>query len=149
MEKQVFLEDLEVGQRFESGTFELTADAIKAFAAQYDPQPFHLEEEAAKESVFQGLSASGWQVAAITMRLMVDSPGPVGGGPVGASMELKWPTPTRAGDILRVTSEVTDIRPSRSKPDRGIAVIRSVTRNQHGEVRQELVSTVMAFRRNS
>jgi acyl dehydratase len=141
------LEDFELGQRFETGTHELTADDIKAFAAQYDPQAFHLDEAAAEASPFKGLAASGWQVAAVTMRLMVDGDGPIGSGVLGAGVELDWKTPARPGDLLRVTSEITDIRPSRSKPDRGIVIIRSETVNQHGQIRQVLISKVMAFRR--
>lgn len=141
-----YLDDLSVGQRFTSGTHRMDAEEIKRFAAEFDPQPFHIDEEAAKESFFGGLAASGWHVGSVTMRLLVDC-GVLAGGMIGAGAELAWPAPTRPGDVLQVTSEITEIRPSRSKPDRGIVTLRSETRNQHGTVVQVLVSKVVVFRR--
>lgn len=141
-----YLDDLTVGQRFTTGTHRMDAEEIKRFAAEFDPQPFHTDEEAAKESFFGGLAASGWHVGSVTMRLLVDC-GVLAGGMIGAGAELNWPAPTRPGDVLQVTSEITDIRPSRSKPDRGIVTLRSETRNQHGTVVQVLISKVMVFRR--
>src|SRR6185369_17337284 len=96
------------------------AEQIKAFARQFDPQPFHLDEAAAKNSIFQGLAASGWHTAALTMRLLVSGGLPLAGGSIGAGGEIAWPRPTRPGDILQVESEVTAVTPSRSRPDRGI-----------------------------
>ena len=140
-----YLDDLTVGQRFTSGTHRMDAEEIKRFAAEFDPQPFHTDEAAAKASFFGGLAASGWHVGSVTMRLLVDC-GVMAGGMIGAGAELSWPAPTRPGDVLQVTSEITEIRPSRSKPDRGIVTLRSETRNQDGTVVQVLVSKVMVFR---
>jgi acyl dehydratase len=115
-----------VGQRFTSKTHVVDAVQIKAFARQFDPQPFHLDDDAAKDSLFSGLVASGWQTAAITMRLLVEGGLPLAGGVVGAGGELSWPRPTRPGDVLQVESEVLEIIPSRSRPDRGVARIRII-----------------------
>jgi acyl dehydratase len=142
-----YFEDLEVGQRFETGTHLLDAQQIIDFAAQFDPQPFHLDAAAAKETVFGGLAASGWHTAAITMRLMVTSGMAITGGLVGAAAEIAWPNPTRPGAILKVESEVLELRASRSRSDRGVATIRSETRNQHGETLQVLVAKLIVPRR--
>jgi acyl dehydratase len=111
-----------------------------SFAAQFDPQPFHLDDAAARDTLFGGLAASGWHTAAVTMRLQVTSGLPIAGGIIGAGGELSWPRPTRANDVLHVVSEVLEIQPSKSKPDRGMVTVRSETRNQHGDVLQ--LSTV-------
>jgi acyl dehydratase len=142
-----FLDDLHVGQKFVSGSRLVDEARIKAFAAEFDPQPFHLDEEAAASSLFGGLAASGWHTAAITMRLLVDGGAPLAGGLIGAGCEIAWPRPTRPGDILTVESEVVEIRPSRSRPDRGMVTLRSETRNQDGEVVQALVSKLVVPRR--
>lgn len=142
-----FLEDLEVGQRFTSGTFQLQASEIKTFAGSYDPQPFHLDDAAAAASLFGGLAASGWHTAAVTMRLLVQGGAPFAGGLIGAGCDIAWPTPTRPGDTLTVESEVLEIRPSRSKLDRGMVTLRSETRNQHGQVVQTMVSRLVVPRR--
>ena len=126
---RLYLDDLQIGQRFTSETHVVDEEQIKAFARQFDPQPFHLDNEAAQDTLFSGLAASGWHTAAITMRLLVESGLPLAGGIVGAGGELDWPNPTRPGDSLQVESEVLDIRPSRSRPVRGVAVVRSLTRN--------------------
>src|SRR5262249_24571719 len=123
--KPLFLDDLHVGQRFTSGRHPIDEEQIKAFAKQFDPQPFHLDAEAAKDSVFQGLVASGWHTAAITMRLLAESGLPLAGGIIGVGGEITWPRPTRPGDILQVESEILELRPSPSRPDRGIATIPS------------------------
>ena len=99
----LYLEDIFVGQRFVTGTYTMTAEAIKAFARDYDPQSFHTDELAAKDSFFADLAASGWHTAAITMRLQIDSGPKIGGGMIGASGELSWPIPTRPGDVLHVS----------------------------------------------
>ncbi len=132
------LDDLHVGQRFTSGTHLIDEEQIKAFAQQFDPQPFHLDAEAAKETLFEGLVASGWHTAAISMRLLVERV-PIIGGIVGAGGELAWPTPTRPGATLHVESEILELSPSRSHPDRGMATIRSETVNQLGEIVQVLI----------
>lgn len=136
----IYLEDLAVGDRFHSGEHAMDEAQIIAFAAQFDPQTFHLDDSAARATLFGGLAASGWHTAAVTMRLQVTSGLPIAGGIVGAGAELSWPRPTRAGDVLHVVSEVLDITPSKSKPDRGMVAVRSETRNQHGDVLQ--LSTV-------
>ncbi|RZI84383.1 MAG: MaoC family dehydratase [Rubrivivax sp.] len=143
----VYLDDLQVGQRFVSGTHLIDEAQIKAFAAQFDPQPFHLDDDAARETLFGGLAASGWHTAAITMRLNVEGGLPVQGGIVGAGGEISWPRPTRAGDVLQVESEVLEIKPSRSKPQQGMVTVRSETRNQHGDTLQVLTAKLVVPRR--
>jgi acyl dehydratase len=144
----LYLDDLQVGQRFISGTHLIDEEQIQAFARQFDPQPFHLDVEAAKEALFGGLVASGWHTAAISMRLFVESV-PLSGGIVGAGGEFAWPTPTRPGATLHVESEILALRPSRSHPDRGMATIRSETVNQHGEIVQVLTVKLVVPRRIS
>ena len=143
----MFFDDLRVGQRFISGTHLIDEEQIIAFAKQFDPQPFHVDPEAAKETVFHGHVASGWHTAAITMRLLVTSGLSIEGGLVGAGAEVNWPRPTRPGFVLRVETEVTELRPSRSRPDIGLATIRSETKNQHGEIVQILTAKLVVPRR--
>jgi len=147
MAELLYLDDLQVGQRFTSGTHALDPDQIKAFASQFDPQPFHLDEEAARHSFFQGLAASGWHTAAITMRLLNDGGLPIAGGIIGAGGEIHWPQATRPGDVLHVESEILAITPSRSRPDRGMATMRSETKNQRGETLQVLTAKLVVPRR--
>ncbi len=147
IDDRLHLEDLSVGQRFTSAPHPLDAAQIKAFAQAFDPQPFHLDEEAAKASLFAGLAASGWHTAAITMRLLVDGGAPIAGGIIGAGVELAWPRPVRPGDVLTVESEVLAVTPSRSRPDRGMVTLRSETRNQDGEAVQILTSRLVVPRR--
>ena len=147
-QQQLTLDDLTVGQVFRSGTYQLDAEQIKAFALQFDPQPFHLDEEAAKTSFFGELVASGWHTSCITMRLLVLST-PLYRGLVGAGGEISWTKPTRPGDTLRVESEVLDIRRSPKRPDRGFVTMRTTTFNQHDEAVQIMTSKIVAFRRVS
>jgi acyl dehydratase len=142
-----FLDDLSVGQRFSSASHTIDEAQIKAFAAQFDPQPFHLDDAAAKATLFGGLAASGWHTAAITMKLLVDSGLPLMGGIIGSGGEVSWPRPTRPGDTLTVVSEIEEITPSRSRPDRGMIRVRSETRNQHGEIVQVLIAKLVVPRR--
>jgi len=142
----LYLDDLQVGQRFISESYPLDEAQIKAFASQFDPQPFHLDAEAAKATLFAGLAASGWHTAAITMRLLVRSV-PIAGGVIGAGAEVTWPRPVRPDFELYVESEVTEIRHSKSNPQRGIVTVKSDTKNQHGEVVQVLVSKLVVPRR--
>ena len=143
-----YLEDFTPGRVFTSdNTITVNADAIKAYAAQFDPQPFHLEEEAGADSVFGGLAASGWHTAAMTMRLLAKGGLPLAGGIIGAGGDIAWPQPTRPGDELHVVSEVKEIIPSRSRPDRGIVVMRSETRNQRDEVLQVVTARLIVPRR--
>jgi len=145
--EKLYLEDIFVGQRFVTGTHALTADAIKAFGRDYDPQSFHTDEEAAKDSFFCGLAASGWHTAAITMRLQIDSGPPIAGGMIGAGGEIAWPKPTRPGDVLHVESEITEVTPSKSRPERGFATLKSETKNQNGDVLQRLTVKLLVWRR--
>ena len=144
---RLYLEDLRVGQRFVSRSHTIDKEQIKVFAAQFDPQTFHLDEAAAKTTLFGGLAASGWHTAAITMRLLVDGGAPIAGGIIGAGGEIRWPRPTRPGDVLIVESEVLEIVPSHSKPDRGTVTLRSETRNQRGEIVQILTAKLVVQRR--
>ncbi len=142
----LYLDDLSVGDVFISETHSLSAEQIVEFASKFDPQPFHLDAEAAEDSFFQGLAASGWHTTGITMRLLVKS-FHLATGVIGAGAEISWPQPTRPGDVLQVTSKIVDITPSRSKPDRGIIVVECITTNQEGNVLQRLVTKVLCFRR--
>ena len=141
------LDDLCVGQRFTSSSHVLDETQIKAFASEFDPQPFHLDDEAAKATLFGGLAASGWHTAAITMRLLVQSGLPIAGGIIGSGGELSWLKPARPGDTLTVVSEVVEVTPSRSRPDRGSVRVRSETRNQHGDVVQTFTARLVVPRR--
>ena len=144
-----YFEDLAVGQKFKSGTYEVTAEAIKAFAAQFDPQPFHLDEEAAKATHFKGLAASGWHTAAIVMRLLVTSELKLAGGTIGGGAEdLRWPRAVRPGDILSLEVEVIEKRRSRSRPELGIVKVRLTTVNQANEVVQLSTPALMVPTRN-
>jgi acyl dehydratase len=143
----LYLEDISVGQRFTSATYQITEEEIKAFARQFDPQAFHLEEAAAQASVFRGLAASGWHTAGITMRLMVTGGVPFATGTVGLGGEIEWPRPTRPGDVLHVESEIVEVIPSRSKPNQGIVRVRNTTLNQNGEPVQVFTAKVLVFRR--
>lgn len=145
---KLYLEDLHVGQRFVSEPHVLDAEQIKAFAAAFDPQPFHLDEEAAKSSLFGGLAASGWHTAALTMRMLVESV-PLADGLVGAELQLAWPRPTRPGMSLHVVSEVADIVPSRSKPNMAMVTMRNETRDQDGNVLQVFTVKMPVFKRPS
>jgi acyl dehydratase len=143
----LYLEDFYVGLRLTGGTHRLDAAQIKAFAGEFDPQPFHLDEAAAERSIFEGLCASGWHTAAITMRLLTGITPPIEGGLIGAGAELNWPTPARPGDELRVECEVLEVRPLRSRPDRGLVLLRVQTLNQFDEARQDLKAKLVVFRR--
>jgi acyl dehydratase len=144
---QLYLEDLHVGQRFTTGSHLVDADQIKEFASRFDPQSFHLDEDAATNSMFAGLAASGWHTAAISMRLIVDGGARIAGGLIGAGGEITWPRPTRPGDTLHVVSEIMEIKPSRSRPDRGIVTMRDETRNQNDEIVQTFVAKLVVWRR--
>jgi acyl dehydratase len=146
-EKGLYLEDLHVGQRFTSGTYQMSEAQIKAFAQEFDPQPFHLDDAAAQATVFAGLAASGWHTAAVAMRLLVTSGLPLGNGIIGLGGELAWPKPTRPGDTLHVESEVLEIVPSRSKPNQAIVKVRSTTLNQDGEAVHMFTSKVLVMKR--
>jgi acyl dehydratase len=142
-----YLDDLQPGDRFVSGEHTLDEAQITSFARQFDPQPFHLDHEAAKATLFGGLAASGWHTAAITMRLLVGGGLPLAGGIIGAGGEISWPKPTRPGDVLHVETEVVSVTPSRSRPDRGMVVVRSETRNRQGDVLQQSVYKLVVPRK--
>jgi acyl dehydratase len=145
---ELYFENLHVGDRFGSDTIEVTKESIFDFARQFDPQPFHLDVEAAERSIFKELTTSGWHTAALSMRLFVTGQFQPVGGSIGLAVdELRWPQPVRPGDILKVETEILDMRASRSKPDRGIIRIRNVTTNQQGEVVQTFLAFVMIRRR--
>jgi acyl dehydratase len=143
----LFLDDLHVGQRFSSGSHTIDEVQIKAFAAQFDPQSF--DGEAAKATLFGALAASGWHTAAITMKLLVESGLPLRGGIIGSGGEISWPKPTRPGDALTVFSEIEDVTPSRSRPDRGMIRVRNETRNQHGDIVEILIANLVVPRRSA
>jgi|SRR5208282_4598890 len=143
----LYLEDLRVGQRFTSGLYQMDEGRMKAFAAEFDPQQFHVDQSAAEASLFQGLAASGWHTAAATMRLLVTDGLPLANGIIGLGGEIAWPKPTRPGDTLRVESEIVEILPSRSKPNQGVVKVRCVTINQSGNEVQVLTARLLVFKR--
>lgn len=144
----LYLEDYAVGQLFKHGSVTVDAEAIKAFAREFDPQPFHTDEEAARDTFFQGLAASGWHTAALTMRLFVESGLKPAGGLIGAGVEdLRWPRAVRPGDVLRIEVEVIEVRSSHSRPTHGLVKTRAVTLNQKDEPVQVQVTSVFVPRR--
>jgi acyl dehydratase len=145
-----YLDDFAVGQVFRSGRIRVEADRIKSFAAEFDPQPFHLDPEAATHTFFRGLVASGWHTAALTMRLLADSELKPAGGIIGLGFEeLRWPRPVRPGDELSLQAEVLEVRPSQSRPEQGLIKIRVTTLNQTGEAVLTQVGTLLVRRRAS
>ncbi len=143
----LYLEDFHEGRRFVSASREITAAAIKAFAAEFDPQPFHLNEAAAEGTFFAGLAASGWHTAALTMRLLVETV-PIAGGLIGGGGEIAWPRATRPGDVLHLECTVEAVTPSRSRPERGIVILRTETINQNNEPVQILTARLVVIRRS-
>ena len=139
-----YLEDFEPGQKFGSGRLQVERERIKTFGAEFDPQPFHVDEDAAQVSFFRGLAASGWHTAAMTMRLLVDGELRPAGGVIGAGFEeLRWPRPVRPGDELRVESEILEVRASKSRPDQGLIKVKTTTLNQNGDAVQIFVGTLI------
>ena len=145
----LYFEDMQVGRHFNTGSVVLEEDRMIAFAREFDPQPMHTDPDAAGRSIFGGLIGSGWYTAALTMRLVIGGEmKPDERGRVGLGIELlRWPTPTRPGDVLTAVTEVLEARPSASRPDRGIVKLRTLTYNQRREVMQELVANVLVPRR--
>jgi acyl dehydratase len=143
----LYFDDLHPEQRFVTSSHTVTEQEIMTFAREFDPQPFHLDHGAARRSLFGGLAGSGWHTAALTMRMMVDSGPPLAGGILGVGGEITWSLPVRPGDTLRVHSEVLELIPSRSKPERGMVRLRSDTRNQHGEIVQTFIAKLIVPRR--
>jgi len=142
----LYLDDLAVGQRFTAGPHLMTEERIKSFAAEFDPQPFHLDDEAAQATIFRGLAASGWHTAAVAIKLMVESDLRLSTGLIGFGGELTWPKPTRPGDLLRLEAEILEIAPSRSKPQQGVVTIRNVVLNQADEPVYIFTAKILAFR---
>ena len=145
--KPMYLEDFTPGQRFTTGTKLVNEAEVKAFAAAYDPQPFHMDDDAAKATLFGGLAASGWHTAAMSMRLIVDDGPQIAGGIIGGGGELNWAKPTYPGDVLQVTIEVLEVIPSRSRPERGNLILRNETRNQNADVVQTFTVKLVVPRR--
>jgi len=144
----LYYEDIEVGMRFRSDELAVAAEDIKAFARQFDPQPFHLDEELARETFFGGLAASGWHTAALTMRLLTSGAMPISWGIIGAGVdELRWPTPLRPRDSVHVECEVIERRPLKSRPDIGLIRVRTITYNQKGEVVQSMTPNMLVPQR--
>jgi acyl dehydratase len=145
----LYFEDLAVGQTFTAGPIVVTRERLIAFATEFDPQPQHLGEAQAKNSLFGELVASGWHTGAVTMRLMIEGAMPkLAGGAAGAGVEaLAWPAPVRPGDALTATGEILELRASRSRPERGLMKFRTVTTNQDGTVVQTVTATIMVPRR--
>ena len=144
-----YLEDFAPGQVFD-GTSRVRVEParIKSFAAEFDPQAFHLDEKAANDTIFHGLVASGWHTAAITMRLLIESEIQPAGGLIGAGFdELRWPLPVRPGDELRVQSEILEVRLLKSRNDLGLIKLKTTTLNQHGEAVQVLIANLFVPRR--
>ncbi len=145
---QLFLEDFTVGQTFGSNRLTVDEADIIRFAREFDPQPSHLDPETARDTFFQGLAASGWHTAALTMRLLVEGEFAPAGGIIGAGFEeLTWPRPVRPGDELRVVTEVLEVRPSRSRPEQGMIKLRTTTLNQNGEPVQRSVGNLVVMAR--
>ena len=142
----LYFDDASPGMVFMSGTYRMETARIKAFAAEFDPQPFHMDEAAAETSFFGGLVASGWHTAAASMRLLIESL-PLADGIVGSGVEISWLKPVRPGDVIQVRCEITKVTPSASRPDRGSVTIRAETLNQRGEVVQVFTSTTVLSRR--
>ena len=143
----LYFDDLRLGQRFVTGSVTLSAEAIRAFAAQFDPQPFHLDEQAGRDSLFGGLVASGWHTAALSMRLLVDGGLPLAGGAIGLGVDIEWRMPVRPGDVLHVQGEVIELIPSRTRPTRGRLVTRNETLNERGGVVQIALTRMLVPRR--
>ncbi|HKT51251.1 MAG TPA: MaoC family dehydratase [Candidatus Angelobacter sp.] len=146
---QHYLEDFAAGQVYGTGRLRIDDERIRSFAAEFDPQPYHLDDNAARETIFAGLAASGWHTAAVTMRLMVDGELKPAGGIIGLGFEeFRWPKPVRPGDELRVESEVLDVRPSKSRSDQGLVKLRNTTFNQNGEAVQITIGTLLVPRKS-
>ena len=144
----MYLEDLTPGQKFISSTLRVSKNDIIRFAQEFDPQPFHLDNDKAKDTLFQGLAASGWHTSALTMKLLTEGNGlPISSGVIGAGGELSWPLPVRPDDSLHVQTTILDIHPSRSKPDRGRVKVENLTINQHGETVQRFIASLVVFRK--
>ena len=143
----LYFEDFAVGQVYTAGPVRVSADDIKAYARQFDPQPFHTDEALARATFFRGLAASGWHTASLTMSLVVQAL-PIAGGVIGGGVdELRWPTPLRPGDELRLEGEIMEVRPSRTKPGRGLVRVRTTTLNREDQAVQTMIANLVVPRR--
>ena len=143
----LYLEDFAPGQIYTAGPIPVSADTIKAYARQFDPQPFHTDEALARSTFFRGLAASGWHTASLTMSLVVQAL-PIAGGVIGGGVdELRWPTPLRPGDELRLEGEIMEVRPSRTKPGQGLVRVRTTTLNREGQAVQTMIANLVVPRR--
>ena len=144
-----YLEDFAAGQTYGGAArLRVEVERVKSFAAEFDPQPFHLDENAAAASMFRGLAASGWHTAAMTMRLLVASDLKPAGGIIGAGFdEFRWPLPVRPGDELRVESEILEVRALKSRADRGVVKVKTTTLNQRGDAVQVSIGNLFVPRR--
>ena len=143
----LYLEDISVGDRFSGGAIAVTVETIKAFAREFDPQPFHTDEALARSTFFRGLAASGWHTASLTMSLVVQAL-PIAGGVIGGGVdELRWPAPLRPGDELRLEGEIMEVRPSRTKPGQGLVRVRTTTLNREGQAVQTMIANLVVPRR--
>ncbi|SAK48288.1 MaoC/PaaZ C-terminal domain-containing protein [Caballeronia ptereochthonis] len=148
MTEPLYLDDPKIGLQFESPTFTVTGGDIRRFALEFDPQPFHLDGNEAKISIFGGLAASDWHTAAITMRLLTSGGLPLAGGIIGMGVEINWLKQVRPGDVLRVVSTVQDIKRSKSKRQ-GVVTVMSETQDKFGEVAQRLLSKLLVTARET
>jgi len=149
LRKNLYFEDLRLGERFTTASCAVTEQQIKTFAREFDPQPFHLDDAAGRTTLFGGLVASGWHTAALTMRLIIEAGPWFAGGTLGMGAEIKWRKPVRPGDVLHVESEVIELTPLQSRTDRGRIVMLSETRNARGETVQTIASQLLVPRRTS
>ncbi|MEG0285966.1 MULTISPECIES: MaoC family dehydratase [Vagococcus] len=143
--EKIKAEDFVVGQTFISENYQVPLEEIIEFASKYDPQPFHVDEEKAKDSFFKELVASGWHTASVTMKLWIDSI-PFEKGAIGLGVNLAWNKPVRPGDVLHVESTIKEINPSKSRPDRIYMVIESKAIDQDGLVCETMTANLMTFR---
>ena len=145
---ELYLGDFAVGQTFSSGSLRVDAEQIKSFAAQFDPQPFHLDEASAAHTFFGGLAASGWHTAALTMRLLVGSEFRPAGGHIGAGVEeMNWPRAVRPGDTLHLKIEIVGVRASKSRPNQGLIKVKTTTLNQNDEPVQMFTGNLLVIAR--
>src|SRR6266513_2257193 len=147
MTKEHYFDDFKTGDRFKSEPLEVTEKQVIEFAHKFDPQMFHLTRKSAERMIFKGLVASGWHTAAMTMRLFVQTLN-FAEGAIGLGVdELRWPNAVRPGDVLKVETEILELRLSRSRPDHGIIRLRNVTTNQRSEIVQTMTANAMVPRR--
>ena len=149
MAKTLHFEDLEVGMRFESREMKVSGEEVLEFARRYDPQPFHTDPAAAKDTFFREWVASGWHTSALSMRLVVETVLIEGGVIGGGVEELRWPNALKPGDTIRLVVEVIEKRTLKSRGDIGLVKVRMTTLNQRGEIVQTMIPNLFAPRRGA